>query len=225
MEYRQLIKNGKIMMYSIIRKQSKNITAKVNNKNEVIVTCPAFVPIDKIDEFILGNFEKFFTFIDYKEKNSLINWKNDYISLNGVKHDIKIIDTIKREKYEIINNKIYLHLKDKDNKMKIMKKLLFDLGNDYLIKRTIFLSKKHKISFCEVKTKWYETKWGQCDYRKKAITLASQLYMFNEELIDYVIIHELCHLVHPDHSNSFWSLVEEKYPNYKIAKNKLKFEC
>ena len=46
--------------------------------------------------------------------------------------------------------------------------------------------------------------------------------MFEENIIKYVIIHELCHLKEMNHSLNFWSLVEKFEPNYKEIKNKMK---
>ena len=145
------------------------------------------------------------------------------ISLLGIPYELRINIIDGREKYEIIDNKIYLFLKSEKNKQKMVNKLLHDLGHDYLVKKTKSWLKIMNETANEINTKWYYSKWGQCEYNTRSITLAIQLYMMNEPLIDYVVIHEICHLEYPNHSNAFWNKVERYCPQWKIAKNKLKF--
>lgn len=223
MTYRQLIKNNKLLMYKILFKNVKNITAKVDKNNEVVVTCPTYIELSYVDDFVLKYFDKFYDFIDNKKNNSLININDNKITLLGISYDIKINFVQTKEKYEIIDNKIYLFLRNENNKQKLIYKLLKDLGNDFLIKRTKYWLKIIDDNAYSIETKWYESKWGQCEYRTKSITLAIQLYMLNLKLIDYVIIHEICHLEFPNHSNLFWAKVEKFYPEWKIAKEKLKY--
>jgi len=54
------------------------------------------------------------------------------------------------------------------------------------------------------------------------VTLNSSLIHKDVTLIDYVIIHELCHFKYMDHSSAFWKEVEKYYPYYKLARERLK---
>lgn len=63
--------------------------------------------------------------------------------------------------------------------------------------------------------------WGIC-YSNKNLSFNSLLFTMPMEIIEYVIIHELCHLKHLNHSKEFWALVEEHCPNYKKNRVKLK---
>lgn len=64
--------------------------------------------------------------------------------------------------------------------------------------------------------------WGTCSFRHRAIHLNWQLIMAPVSVIDYVVIHELAHLRHPNHSRRFWSLVERHMPDYRQNKAWLK---
>ena len=55
-----------------------------------------------------------------------------------------------------------------------------------------------------------------------SITLNSHLIEYDIEKLDYVIIHELSHIIHFDHSKSFWQLVSKYCPNYKKIRKELK---
>lgn len=59
-----------------------------------------------------------------------------------------------------------------------------------------------------------KTRWGSCA-ADRSLNLNWKLIAFDESIIDYVIIHELCHIKHPNHSQRFWTLVESFCPNYK----------
>ena len=59
-----------------------------------------------------------------------------------------------------------------------------------------------------------DARWGSCNSNGE-LTFHWKLMMYPEEAIDYVIIHELCHLEHMNHDRSFWRLVGKHCPNYK----------
>lgn len=64
------------------------------------------------------------------------------------------------------------------------------------------------------------TRWGSCS-RRSGIRLNWRLIHFPETIIDYVVVHELAHLRHMNHSPRFWSLVEAGYPDYRAARIEL----
>lgn len=64
--------------------------------------------------------------------------------------------------------------------------------------------------------------WGSCGYHDKNISLNWQLVMSLMEVVDYVIVHELCHLKIPSHSRRYWKKVEKILPNYKSCQRWLK---
>ena len=59
-----------------------------------------------------------------------------------------------------------------------------------------------------------DSRWGSCD-SKRQLTFHWKLMMFPEKAIDYVVVHELCHLSHMNHDRSFWRLVGKHCPSYK----------
>lgn len=59
-------------------------------------------------------------------------------------------------------------------------------------------------------------KWGSCNSNRE-LTFNWRLTMLPIEIIDYVVVHELCHLIHLNHDRSFWRLLGKVYPNFKEA--------
>ena len=64
--------------------------------------------------------------------------------------------------------------------------------------------------------------WGSCNYRKQTIHLNWHIVMSPWEVLDYVIVHELCHLKEHNHSPAFWSLVAHAIPEYREARRELR---
>lgn len=69
-----------------------------------------------------------------------------------------------------------------------------------------------------------KTRWGSCSERK-TINLNIQMLFLPKQLSDQVLLHELCHLKHLNHSKDFWSLVKSFEPNYKILEKELRREA
>jgi predicted metal-dependent hydrolase len=72
-----------------------------------------------------------------------------------------------------------------------------------------------------VNLKFNRSNWGSCS-TKSNLNLSTCLLFAPEDVIDYVIIHELAHLIEMNHSHRFWALVENAMPDYKEKEKWLK---
>jgi predicted metal-dependent hydrolase len=93
---------------------------------------------------------------------------------------------------------------------------LIDKASDYILPRARglarYLGVEHKIS--EIRLRKTKSKWGHCTSR--GVLQYNWLIMLAPySIIDYMIAHEVCHLVHMDHSRRFWNLVESVCPEYE----------
>lgn len=94
-------------------------------------------------------------------------------------------------------------------------------AQQYLPKRLGELAAMHGFEYEQVRIKNQKTRWGSCSI-KRNINLNLRLMMAPEPAIDYVIIHELCHLREMNHTPAFWALVEARCPDYRHWKGWLR---
>lgn len=77
------------------------------------------------------------------------------------------------------------------------------------------------VEYNSVSLKTYRSRWGSCSIEGD-ITFNYKIIMAPNSIVDYVVVHELCHLIHHDHSPKFWREVERLIPNYAECKDWLK---
>ena len=83
-----------------------------------------------------------------------------------------------------------------------------------LTERAEFFARKHQFSLGKIRITSARTRWGSCS-AKKTLSFTWRLVMASPDVLDYVVVHELCHLRELNHSSSFWAQVESILPEYK----------
>lgn len=101
------------------------------------------------------------------------------------------------------------------------KKILMKKAREYLPYRLEYYAKLYGYTYDKCRLTHANTRWGSCSSRR-TISLNIGLMKVPEVLRDYVILHELAHLNHMDHSKAFWAEVGKHDKNYKMHEKKLK---
>jgi len=78
----------------------------------------------------------------------------------------------------------------------------------------------YNFSYNRISIRDQKTRWGSCS-RKRNLNFSYRIIFLPQELADYLIVHELCHLGEMNHSPRFWKLVEKTIPNYKTIRKEL----
>ena len=90
-----------------------------------------------------------------------------------------------------------------------------------LTNKTLDFAKLMSVSPTAIKVNNANTRWGSCS-AKKSINYSWKLIMADDDVIDYVVVHELAHLIEMNHSAKFWSVVGNFIPDYKNCRQRLK---
>jgi len=84
-----------------------------------------------------------------------------------------------------------------------------------------YFNQEYKYKYNRVSVKNQKTRWGSCS-RKGNLNFNYKILFLDKKQIDYIIVHELCHLGELNHSKKFWNLVEKTIPNYREIRRELK---
>jgi len=87
--------------------------------------------------------------------------------------------------------------------------------------RVIEFSKQMGVTPTAVKINGAKTRWGSCSSRK-SLNFSWRLIMADSDVVDYVVAHELAHLIEMNHSQKFWTIVENTLPDYRQRKQRLR---
>lgn len=218
---RTIIINGNIINYNLILKNKKNLSMKLSSEGELIVYAPMDISIEYIESILISKEKWIITNIN-KIENSYINNNYNKIYFLGSEFNSKIefsnSDDIYLEKDIIV-------IKTKNLEAGYIRGLLSSWykvqANIIIKKRVTELTKKYYLFPSKTIIKNQKTRWGSCNSNKE-IRLNWRLVLMPYYVMDYIIIHELCHLKHLNHSKDFWNLVENCDRNYKEAEKWLK---
>lgn len=198
------------ILYNVIvkRKNNKNTYIRVDENKNIVVTTNYFVTNNKIKQILDNN-------INFLKKN-LSKEKKDGFYLMGKKYGIIVDEKIKD--VEILDDVIKVNNLKKLNSWYKMK--ILSIFKDHL---DFYYNKfDENIPYPILKIRSMKTRWGVCNRKVNSVTLNLNLVKYDSSCLDYVIIHELSHFVHFNHSKSFWNTVSKYCPNYKEIEKKLK---
>lgn len=222
---RSVVAEGREISYCLERKDVKNLNLRVRKDGSVFVSANEFILLEEIDKFICSKaayiikaMDHFSEIQQYRPKpKQYISGESFYIQGRGLRLQVS-----QSSKNMISTDGIYIFLK------------VTDL-NDYEKKRrlvTRFLDQQCKTVFTEILDELYpifrkygverpslrirdmETRWGSCLPKKCIITINKRLLEAPRNCIEYVVMHELCHLIHPNHSKHFYAFLSMLMPDW-----------
>ena len=196
------------------RKNNKNLYIRVTDDLKIRVTCPFFYTKFMVAKILNNNTKSITRMINNQIKTNKTNIKEDSCLL-GKSINICYKD-VKRALFD--GNTLIVS----DDKMldKWYRKKAEELFKIYLDEAyNVF---DEKIPYPKLKIRNMKTRWGVCNRKDNSVTLNLSLIKKDPEYLNYVIIHELSHFIHFNHSKSFWNTVEKYCPEYKIIRRKLK---
>ena len=213
------------MEYTVTKKKIKNFIIRIYPDLKIAVSVPLYASNKDIENFIQSKKEWIeITLEKIKIANeSQYNLKENNIVILGKIREKRVIKS-DLERIRLTDTSLYIYSKDID-KAEIERKLLEwkveklkSILDEYLDKYTKLLDKN--ISYYYIKK--LSSAWGIYHRKENYISFNFDLIEKDIECIEYVVLHELCHIFYMNHQKDFWTLLEKYMPDYKIRRKKLK---
>ena len=210
--------------------RKKSATIKVENK-EVIVVVPKTLSKKRINELV----EKKSPWINKKlhEYENLVPTKpKEYVSGEsftylGRNYRLKIIEGASEE-IKLKHGQLVIGNLSKESEYSTSELIRSSLENWYIERANEKLIKKNKryskligVNPRSIKVKSYKSRWGSCTV-KGDVSYNWKIVIAPNRIIDYLVIHELCHLIHHNHSPLYWKTVENYCSDYKESREWLR---
>ncbi|RRD21546.1 M48 family peptidase [Fusobacterium canifelinum] len=219
-----IIRSDKVE-YTVTKKKIKNFIIRIYPDSKIAVSVPLHASNKDIENFIQSKKEWIEITLEKikvaKKNNNKL--KENTIKILGKEIDKKIIES-DLERMRLTDTSIYIYSKNIDN-TEIEKKLLEwkveklkAILDEYLNKYTKLLNRN--INYYQIKK--LSSAWGIYHKKENYISFNFDLIEKDIECIEYVVLHELCHIFYMNHQKDFWALVEKYMSNYKIIRKKLK---
>lgn len=226
--------NGTIDV-KIVRKDIKNVHLKVYRSLEVVLSVPYQVPSEWIENFLIKRSKWIDSQITkYKLSegtNTLDNVKNG-TSVQLLGKDMRIVfQEASKNNIEIDEKRITLFLKDLTDEefaqkmfLRWWKKAAEDVFQNELNVLYEKIFKKYQVAKPDIYIRKMKTLWGSCTPSKSKVTFNNYLFKANIRCIQYVVLHELTHLLYPNHSEQFYDFLTIHMPDWKERKMQLDTE-
>ena len=209
--------------YYIIRSKRKTIAIHIVD-GEVIVKAPLRMPKSNIDEFVNSKQDwikkSLAVSLDKKEQRENFALKvGDSILLLG--KSCSVVERVgSRAGFD--GEFFYVPLGVSQERIKrLCINIYKKIAKKYITERVVVFSNKMALNPKCIKITSAAMRWGSCSI-KGTINFSWRLMMADEDVVDYLVVHELAHLIVMNHSKKFWEIVQKVLPDYKERQAKLK---
>jgi predicted metal-dependent hydrolase len=157
-----------------------------------------------------------------KEGNTFLKGEIHYIW--GQPYSLEIIQKRGHPKIETNTNRLLMYVRpgtELQKKRELLEKLRHVLIQNIAPR---FVAKWEPILGIKIKGIFYrkmKTHWGSCNYGQKTIRLNTELVKKSPSYLEYVIVHEMLHIIEPTHSRNFYRLLGKYYPEWKLIRKKM----
>ena len=207
--------DNKVYEVIIIKKRNKNTYIRVKDDMKIYVTTNYLVSKRYVKNLLDDNYNYLVKMINNMCKK---NEKKDLFFYLGNSYDIIFVNDLK--KVDVDSNNYVIYASD----IKQLNKWYNKVVKDTFMERFTYIYNIFDEAniMPKLKIRKMKSRWGVYNRVKHSVTLNSELIKYNVRCLDYVIVHELSHVIHFNHSKNFWTLVSKYCNNYKAIKKELK---
>jgi predicted metal-dependent hydrolase len=210
--------------YQIIFSKRKTATISVERDRKVIIRVPEGLSELKINELILSKEKWIIEKLNHNQKYNPTSSKKEFVSgetLNYLGRNYQLQITDSKIDSIIFDNRFLISKSNQSQANKLFKEWYKLKAIEKIKPITRKFAKNLGVSYKEIKISEMKYRWGSCTTGGNLLfnwrIIKAPLYV-----VEYVIVHELAHLIEHNHSDNFWNIVSVQLPNYNKAKDWLK---
>ncbi len=231
-----LFEDGSSFPYEIIKSDRRTMVLQVKKNGEVMVRIPNGLSFGSGHELVLKNKSWVYTHMKgiqaSLKKKEEFHWEEGArVLFLGKTYILRLVSDSWRKSFRVSIREEELNLTGPVEKKRgpelemtikeVMKLFYRQEARKYLEKKTAGWAAKMNIGYGHIAVRDQATRWGSCS-TKGNLNFNWRLVLLPEELADYVVVHELAHRIHMNHSREFWGVVEGRLPDYQSRRKLLK---
>lgn len=220
------------MEYRLIKSRRKTISISFDEKVNLVVKAPYWLDIERIDAFVEAKAEWIeatrVRLLNTRQKSLRerpVLETGDVLPYLGYNRVLTVVrEARSRIRVTVAGERIIMcvpYEADYEQKRTQLEKWYRKQAAEIFEKKGMQYAPIVGVEYHKIHIKDQKSRWGSCS-GKGNLNFNWRLIMAPESVLDYVVIHELCHLIHMNHSPEFWNLVEKICPAYKEQKHWLK---
>ncbi len=216
---------GPGFVYELTRRTGqKRINIRITQTGRVMVSAPSYIPKSQIASTVAAKRSWVLKHLDTlkasRERHNPLN----RLLIQGVPLEVTVVTGKRKRGGTAIQGGLLIVdtlSGDPESALPVIESFLKKLAKEELEPRARRISRKLKIPFDRLFFRNQRTRWGSSSGRGN-ISINWRIIMTPPGVQDYLIVHELCHQRHMNHSRDYWNLVERCFPDYRTAEAWLK---
>ena len=229
---RQIILDGNTIEYELTRKRVRNINLRINPDGSVKVSCPSRTSIAEVEHFlrmetafILRSLAKVSSRIDNAARPSTYE-DGEQVKVFGEMCTLHVSPGFPFKGVRYSYPDIYVNSDSPEKTQRLYEKWKKQKLRDKIIEMLEYYVPKFELKGVsapeQLSFRTMSSRWGVCSPSTGKMTFNYNLFEAPEELIAYIVVHEMAHFLEPNHSERFWAHVEDVMPDYKARRKLLR---
>ena len=224
---KQLLWNNYTIPYELERKRVKNLNLRIRPDGTVHVSAPYFTPQSSIDRCLLRYADRILDALRRREQRAAVLPEDSGTMLLRGQPIPVVLQEGKRSHAALEDDRILLTLRDPEDAaarsaaLGRLERSLAELWLRESSERIYPLFAVMGVPRPVLKFRRMKSRWGSCRYEAASLSFNTALVHVPPACVDYVVMHEYCHFIHPNHSPAFHGLMTQLIPDWKERKKLL----
>lgn len=216
--------------FTVVFRKRKTLSIEVEPPNIITVIAPLGTPEDQILEAVKGKakwiVQKLFEIRQIEHRRSAKQYVNgEAFTYLGRNYSLQIVidEVVRVPEAKLIRGKLTVFTQNKDETIirTAVENWYHDRAKEKITERVAYYQPFFDVQPKRIVIKDQLKRWGSCT-KGKELLFNWKSVMAPSPVLDYIVVHEMCHLVHMNHTDEFWKLLKKVLPDYDERKNWLK---